>query len=205
MDNVDFLNIGYIFLSLLNLIQGVSVDPSTIPAHIAYIAGQIFIVGSAIAVLLVGLLTYVRIRLAIVEHEGFHGDHADHAEAHDDGHQPHPGHTESEIIGTVKNERWEHILSLASSANEGDWRRAIIEADIMLGNLLTDQGYRGNTIGDQLKDVNPLQFTTIDIAWTAHKMRNDIAHGGEAFHLTERDTRATIAQYARVFGEFGII
>ncbi len=204
MDNVDFLNIGYIFLSLLNLIQGVNVDTSTVPAHIAYIAGQIFILGSALAVLLVGLLTYVRIRLAIVEHQGFHGDHADHGEGH--GHaEPHPGHTESEIIGTHKNERWEHILSLASSTNEGDWRRAIIEADIMLGNLLSDQGYRGNTIGDQLKDVNPLQFTTIDIAWQAHKMRNDIAHGGESFKLTERDTRATIGQYARVFGEFGII
>jgi len=203
MDNVDFLNIGYIFLSLLNLIQGVSVDTSTIPAHVAYIAGQLFILGSAIAVLLLGLLTYVRIRLAIVEHEALHGSHDEHGGPHADA--AHVPHQESEIMGNVKNERWEHILSLASSSEEGDWRRAIIEADIMLGNLLSDQGYRGKTIGDQLKDVNPLQFTTLDIAWTAHKMRNDIAHGGESFQLTQRDTRATIAQYARVFGEFGII
>ncbi len=195
MDNVDFLNIGYIFLSLLNLVQGINLDPSSIPAYATYLAGQLLVFGSAAAVLILALTVYVRIRLTMVEHEGFHGAHAESLAPHH----------ESEIVGTHKNERWEHILALSASAEEGDWRRAIIEADIMLGNLLTDKGYIGNTIGDQLKQANPLQFTTLDIAWQAHKVRNDIAHGGESFHLTERDTRATISFYARVFEEFGII
>ncbi len=197
MYDINFLNIGYIFLSLLNAVQGLYVDPSTVPAYVAYLAGQVLVLGSAVSVLILALTAYVRIRLIMVEHEGFHGHHD----------ESHPGgvHQETEIIGTQKNSRWEHVLALSTSANEGDWRRAIIEADIMLGNLLTDKGYPGATIGDQLKTANPLQFTTLDVAWTAHKMRNDIAHAGESFRLTERDVRATIAQYARVFEEFGII
>jgi len=195
MDQVDFLNIGYIFISLLNLVEGVSVDPSNVPSYVAYLAGQILILGSALSVLILALIVYVRVQLTIVEHQGFHGHHEE-AQA---------PHHEAQIEGTHKNQRWEHILSLAASPHEGDWRRAIIEADIMLGNLLTDKGYSGNTIGDQLRNANPLQFTTLDIAWQAHKVRNDIAHGGENYHLSERDTRATIANYARVFEEFGII
>lgn len=195
MEGVDFLNIGYIFLSLLNLVQGVHLDPSNIPAYVAYWVGQVFILGSALAVLVLALIVYTRIRLTIVEHEGFHGHHEEEKGPHHEAH----------IEGTHKNSRWEHILTLSSSAQEGDWRRAIIEADIMLGNLLSEKGYNGNTIGDQLRNANPLQFTTLDIAWQAHKVRNDIAHGGETYHLSEHDTRATISQYARVFEEFGII
>lgn len=196
MDNVDFLNIGYIFLSVLGLIQGVEVvDVSTVPAYVVYLAGQLFIIGSGLAVLLLALMVYVQVQLTIVEHEGFHAKH-------EAAHAPKAG---AELAGTHKNERWERILALSASPNEGDWRRAIIEADIMLGNLLADKGYTGATIGDQLKNVNPLQFTTLDIAWQAHKVRNDIAHGGEKFTLTERDTRAAIALYGRVFEEFGII
>ncbi len=195
MDGVDFLNLGYIFLGLLNLVEGIHLDPSSVPAYVAYLMGQVLILGSALSVLILALTVYVRIKLAIVEHEGFHGHHE----------KVHAPHQESHIEGAHKNPRWEHVLALAGSAQEGDWRRAIIESDIMLGNLLSEKGYSGNTIGDQLRTANPLQFTTLDIAWAAHKVRNDIAHGGENYHLSERDTRATIAQYGRVFEEFGII
>src|SRR5665811_901993 len=84
-------------------------------------------------------------------------------------------------VHPAKNPQWEHVMALASSPIESDWRRAIIEADIMLDNLLMSRGYRGATLGDKLKTANPLQFTTLDLAWKAHKVRNDIAHGGEQY------------------------
>ena len=75
----------------------------------------------------------------------------------------------------------------------------------MLGDVLDNQGYAGPVVGDQLKMANPLQMTTLDLAWKAHKMRNDIAHEGEVLQLTERDVRATIDYYRRVFEEFNAI
>ena len=194
MGDIYFFNIEYIILWLQELITGVEVDPSGTSSVVIFALGQIMILGTALSVLILALLVFVSIRLQIVEHEGFH---AREVEAH-------APPAEGKDIHK-KNERWEHILSLAASAQESDWRRAIIEADVMLGALLTDKGYQGQTIGDQLKDANPLQFTTLDLAWKAHKVRNDIAHGGETFQLTERDTRATIQYYGRVFEEFGII
>jgi hypothetical protein len=104
-----------------------------------------------------------------------------------------------------KNAQWERVVLLANSGVESDWRRAILEADIMLGNILQIRGYRGQTIGDMLKEANPIQFTTLDLAWKAHKIRNDIAHGGESFVLTGRETSAAIDMYRRVFEEFDYI
>lgn len=103
------------------------------------------------------------------------------------------------------NPRWAHIQGLMESLNPSDWRQAIIEADIMLGDMLTRQGYRGASIGDQLKQVDPADFDTLQDAWDAHKVRNDIAHQGSSFDLSQVLAQRTIAKYERVFREFDAI
>lgn len=101
--------------------------------------------------------------------------------------------------------RWESITAMANSENENDWRRAIIEADILLDELLDAQGYRGDTMGDKMKGIERSDFLTIDNAWEAHKMRNRIAHDGAALQLNDRDVRRTISLYEAVFREFQVI
>lgn len=101
-----------------------------------------------------------------------------------------------------KNERWEKVVELANSTHESDWRRAILEADNMLKALLDDRGFPGEDIGEQLRGTNRAHFATLDLAWEAHRMRNKIAHEGEALTLVHRDTLATIDLYRRVFEEF---
>ncbi len=75
----------------------------------------------------------------------------------------------------------------------------------MLADLLAVRGYVGDTLGEMLRGANKQQFTTLDLAWEAHKMRNALAHLGEAFPLSERDTKATVDLYRRVFEEFDYI
>lgn len=101
--------------------------------------------------------------------------------------------------------RWQHIQDLVASLNTNDWRQAIIEADIMLGEMLTRQGYTGATLGEQLKEVEPSDFLTLNDAWEAHKVRNEIAHEGSAFALSETLARRTIARYGNVFHEFEMV
>ena len=67
--------------------------------------------------------------------------------------------------------------------------------------MLTRLGYLGDSIGDKLKTVNPAQFRTLQEAWEAHKVRNDIAHLGSAFPLTDHLAYRTILQYENVFKE----
>ncbi len=104
-----------------------------------------------------------------------------------------------------KNKRWEDAVAHIESDNPNDWRLAIIEADIMLEDLLNKLGYAGMTIGDKLKQASPQFFRTIEDAWKAHRTRNDIAHRGSDFVLTKRLAKETLEQYRRVFEEFSII
>jgi hypothetical protein len=104
-----------------------------------------------------------------------------------------------------KNPRWETIQKRVAENSPESWRIAIIEADILLDEALTDAGYTGQSIGDKLKTANPHSFTTIQDAWEAHKVRNQIAHAGSDFILTKKTAQETIVQFERVFREFGII
>ncbi|MFZ2523292.1 MAG: hypothetical protein WAW92_02795 [Minisyncoccia bacterium] len=106
---------------------------------------------------------------------------------------------------TKGNTQWERILDLSDSLNENDWRLAIIEADIMLADLLDKMQLPGDTIGEKMKMIEKSDFTTIDNAWEAHKTRNAIAHQGNNFALTQREARRIISLYQSVFEEFQMI
>lgn len=108
-------------------------------------------------------------------------------------------------VGESKNKKWEKVIKYANSGNASDWRLAIIEADVMLEELLHTTGYIGESIGDMLKSVNKNEFLTIEDAWEAHKVRNTIAHSGGDFQLSERETRRVVALFEKVFKEFQII
>ncbi len=144
------------------------------------------------ALLLFGII-YAKIRWEELHHAQIHRlDHLDHEYAHASSHGS-------------KNQRWEDALAHITSDNPNDWRLAIIEADIMLEELLNSLGFPGLTIGDKLKRASPQFFKTIEDAWTAHKVRNDIAHRGTDFVLTQRIAKETLEHYRRVFDEFDII
>lgn len=103
------------------------------------------------------------------------------------------------------NRRWQEVEDHVRSNNPNDWKLAIIEADVMLENMLEEAGFAGNTIADRLRSASGRSFATIEDAWQAHRMRNQIAHGGSDFVLTQKMAQATITQYRRVFEEFKYI
>jgi hypothetical protein len=72
----------------------------------------------------------------------------------------------------------------------------------MLEDMLRAIGYDGVTIGDMLKNVDPADFVTLDKAWEAHKVRNQIAHRGMDFRVDRNDAERVIRLYEEVFGEF---
>jgi hypothetical protein len=105
----------------------------------------------------------------------------------------------------AKNEKWKLVEAHISSDNPSDWRLAILEADIILDELLDSIGYIGDTIGDKLKKATKGDFQTLDQAWEAHKIRNAIAHEGSDFVLTQREALRIIGLYRVVFEEFDYI
>jgi hypothetical protein len=103
------------------------------------------------------------------------------------------------------NDRWSEVLRHVGSDRPNDWKLAIIEADIMLGEGLKERGYAGISIGDQLKGLAPSQFTSLQDAWDAHRIRNRIAHEGSDFVLTQNAAREAIVKYERSLRELGVI
>lgn len=117
-------------------------------------------------------------------------------------------YSSAEIVGgddkKVTNPHWDKVQKYIESNNESDWRLAVIEADIMLGEMLGAFGYQGEGIGEKLKSVEAGDFLTLNDAWEAHKYRNDIAHT-PGFVVTQREARRIIDLFRKVFDEFEYI
>lgn len=101
--------------------------------------------------------------------------------------------------------RWEKILELLNSSHESGWRHAVIEGDIMLADTLRANGMHGDSVGEMLKSADANDYSTLDDAWEAHKIRNNIAHAGPDFKLSEREAKHAIGLFEKVFKEFGAI
>lgn len=103
------------------------------------------------------------------------------------------------------NKKWLKVQEHVNSSNPSDWRLAILEADIMLNEILEKMGYKGMTIGDKLKTIEQSDFTNLDAAWEAHKVRNSIAHQGSDFNMNQKEAKRVISLYEKVFTEFYFI
>lgn len=105
----------------------------------------------------------------------------------------------------VENQKWKRVQEHINSDHPSDWKFAILEADIMLDELLDVLNYQGDTMSEKLKQVESSDFLTLDIAWEAHKVRNQIAHEGAEFLINEREAHRVIGLYEQVFTEFKCI
>ncbi len=113
---------------------------------------------------------------------------------------------EAEVRGVSREERgskrWRNIVELTASDNPAEWRHGVMDADVMLDELLTERGYVGESLGEKLKAVPRGALNSLDDAWEAHKVRNEIAHAGSDFILTQREARRVIDLYRSVFEEW---
>lgn len=107
--------------------------------------------------------------------------------------------------GNVEQSRWQSVQEHLQSDNPNDWKLAIIEADVLLERMLDKAGFAGATVGEKLKSAASRSFATLEDAWQAHRVRNQIAHGGADFVLTQRVAKDTLVLYERVFREFDVI
>jgi hypothetical protein len=116
--------------------------------------------------------------------------------------QPPAEAKKEEKVHAEQAKRWRKVVEHVESNNQNDWKQAIIEADVMLEQLLTNLGYRGESIGEKLKRATKGDFKTLDQAWEAHKVRNRIAHDGSSFDINQIEAKQVIGLYRQVFDEF---
>lgn len=103
------------------------------------------------------------------------------------------------------NPRWHYIQTLIESPNESDWRVAIIEADSLMEEVLKEKGITGNTVSELLEGAKDSGYRSIQNAWDAHLVRNQIAHDGLDFPLSQIEGRRVIKLFQNFFEELRII
>lgn len=190
MEQIPFINLEYIFYQIYRFLT--TGGPTGLLSRIEELLLMIRPYSVIISLLLVTGIVYCVIRIHQIrteENQAYyhHGDIPSTA-------QQKPEHQ--------RNERWENVKELLESDNANDWRQAILEADIMLHEMLERMGYEGEGVGERLKQIDRSDFQTLDKAWEAHKARNAVAHEGAGYSLTRRQARKIIDQFREVFEEF---
>ncbi|TSC69047.1 MAG: hypothetical protein G01um101466_208 [Parcubacteria group bacterium Gr01-1014_66] len=99
----------------------------------------------------------------------------------------------------VTNE-WGEINRLASSENASDRNMAVLRADALMENTLHQLGYEGATFADRLRLVSPVTLPSIDALWSAHRIRNIIAHDPVEKHAPAM-LKEALSAYARALQE----
>lgn len=84
------------------------------------------------------------------------------------------GRSRSRLDHAYFQKQWQMIEGYKSNGS-GGWQLAIFEADKLLDYALRNLHYGGETMGDRLKDARRT-FHNNDAVWSAHKLRNRLAH-----------------------------
>jgi len=146
------------------------------------------------------IIAYTTVRILEIrakEHEHLHHEIEEYAHKQ--------AEKEKTKEGSHKNERWARILAHVFSPNLSDWKLAIIEADTMLEDLLNQLNFKGDSIGDKLKNADRDKFRSLTSAWEVHTVRNRIAHEGLNFEISQKEAKRIITLYEQIFREFGFI
>lgn len=188
--DIEYLiyKVYYFFASLFST----NVDPILIPEYVSSFTRPLYGISLFLFLVFAIAITFCKIRLHFL-YEADGARYAKPAEPAYDTTEPAP----DPHLAT----RWDRILTLIDSPHPNDWRVAIMEADIILGDILTKMGYKGESIGEILKGIEASDFQTLQAAWDAHKVRNEIAHN-PAFELSQREAKRVIDLYRHVFSEF---
>lgn len=185
-------NVEYFFRLLYDLIYGThaSLNYDAFAAFVAHVWLWIIILGYVFSVFGLFVIVYCTVRLFELRkrEEEFYST---------------PLRAPEGKVGM--HPRWEHIQSLIEGNSPSEWREAIIEADIMLDDVLAKEGYVGDGVGEKLKSADSTELKTLQNAWEAHKVRNQIAHQGSMYDLSDTVAQRTIAHYEAVFREFKVI
>lgn len=99
---------------------------------------------------------------------------------------------------------WRQILKRLETDKEQNWKIAVIEADKILAEMLVLNGYKAESVHDQLKKVSPTVLPNIEELKQAHKIRDRIVQEPD-FSVSHDQTTQIIRTYANAFREFALI
>lgn len=98
--------------------------------------------------------------------------------------------------------QWRQIEGQLADGASGR-QLAVVNADKLLDAAMRERGFRGKTMGERLKG-HRASFNDINAIWSAHKLRNRIAHETGVV-ISEQEARRALAQLRRGLQDLGAL
>lgn len=99
---------------------------------------------------------------------------------------------------------WKKIMEESEKAPPHSYTTAIVNADILIDELLQDAGFEGKDMGERLGKLNGLGLKTLDDIWRAHRLRNKIVHTSD-FEASKTAKNEALRVYEVFLKEIKII
>ena len=112
-----------------------------------------------------------------------------------------------QLTGSLDRElvarKWAAIEAMAAAGSGGSLRDAVSEADKLLDYALKHSGARGETMGERLKNSGG-RFSNLNAIWSAHKLRNALAHEAD-FDLVASQAREAVRALEQGLRDLGAL
>ncbi len=99
--------------------------------------------------------------------------------------------------------QWLTIEQQLSRDEAASCSLCILNADKLLDQAMRESGLAGETMGDRLKSSGK-HFSNLNSIWSAHKIRNQIAHE-PGFQVSYGDARRALAAFKQALKDIGAI
>lgn len=99
--------------------------------------------------------------------------------------------------------RWMTIEQQLRRDEESSYHMCVLNADKLLDQALQEKGVTGKTMGERMKAMQA-KWSNANNIWTAHKLRNQIAHEPDV-RLDYDGARRTLAAFKQALKDVGAI
>lgn len=99
--------------------------------------------------------------------------------------------------------RWLKIENNLIKSDPRTYNLAVIEADKLLEYAMHEMGAPGKTMGENLKKIGN-RFSKLNSVWSAHKLRNQIAHE-HGFEVDYAQANRALAAFKQALKDLGAI
>lgn len=99
--------------------------------------------------------------------------------------------------------KWMAIEQQLKKDQESSYHMTILNADKLLDHALKARGIKGETMGERMKNARET-WHDANAVWSAHKLRNQIAHEADV-RIDYNDTRRALAGFKQALKDIGAI
>jgi len=99
--------------------------------------------------------------------------------------------------------RWMTIEQQLKRDELSSYQMSVLNADTLLDHALKDKGIAGATMGERMKSAQQ-KWSNANNVWTAHKLRNQIAHEPDV-RLDYDGARRALAAFKQALKDLGAI